>query len=256
MYQDLVGKVALVTGANAGIGKAAALLFARRGAHVAVAARRATELEEVVREIEAAGGTAVAFPTDISREADVEALVTSAVGRFGRIDAAFNNAGVMGQFAAIDQHSAEAFDQVVGTNLRGTWLCCKAELAQFARQGTGGAIVNTSSWLSQGAIQGSTLYTMSKAGMDGMVRALAIEAGAKGVRINNVNPGVIDTDMLRQNTDDESRKPFLAHTPLGRVGTPEEVADMAVWLCSDLSRFVTGQSILIDGGYAIAGHRG
>ncbi|MBP0590437.1 SDR family oxidoreductase [Paraburkholderia sp. LEh10] len=255
MERYLSGKVALVTGASSGIGRATALLFAQRDAHVAIAARRVEALDSVVEEIERFGGSAAAFPTDVSQPAEVEALIENVVARFGRLDAAFNNAGIMGAWGEIGDHTVANFDDVIDTNLRGTWLCCKAEIARMKQQDHGGAIVNTSSWLARGAFPGSTLYTMSKAGMDGMARALALETGSSGIRVNNVNPGIIDTEMLRNSTTDETRKPFLAHTPMKRVGTSDEVAEAVVWLCSDASRFVTGQTILIDGGYTIPGNR-
>ena len=255
MEKDFSGKVVLVTGASSGIGKSAAILFARRGAHVGIAARRVAELEIAVQEIREFGGSVEAFVADMSRADDVEAMVSNVVHRFGRLDMAFNNAGIMGKWSHISEQSSMDFEEAIGTNLRGTWLCCKHEIAQMARQGSGGAIVNTSSWLADGALLGSTLYSMSKAGMDGMTSALALETGPLGIRINNVRPGIIDTDMLRQNSNEASLKPFVVHTPMARVGTPEEVAELAVWLCSDASRFISGQSILIDGGYAIPGHR-
>lgn len=256
MEQNLHGKVALVTGGNSGMGKATALLLARSGAKVAIAARRVAELESVVKEIASFGGLAVAFPTDISKADEVNSLITEVVSHFGQLDLAFNNAGVMGKWASIDDQNLDDFEQTIGTNLRGTWLCCQAEIAQMAKQTTGGAIVNTSSWLAQGAIAGSTLYSMSKAGIDGMTRALALETAPLSIRINNISPGIIDTEMLRQNSDDVSRAPYIAHTPMGRVGTAEEVAELVLWLCSEASRFITGQSILVDGGYTISGHRG
>lgn len=255
MPQGFVQKVVLVTGGGTGIGKAAAMQFARRGARVAIAARRPEALEQTVAEIRAAGGDATAFRADIAVASDVESLIASVVEQYGQLDIAFNNAGVMGKWGLSESLTVEDFDQAIGINLRGTWLCCQAEIAQMAKQQTGGAIVNTSSWLAHGALEGSTLYSISKAGLDNMVRALALETSRQGIRINNVNPGVIDTDMYRQNTDEASRKPFIAHTPMGRVGSPEEVAEAVVWLSSDASRFVTGQNLLVDGGYTIPGNR-
>ncbi len=255
MEKDYSEKVVLITGGNSGIGKSAALLFARRGASVAIAARRKTEVDAVVSEIEADGGTALGVTTDIADPDQVSAMIDVVVGRFGKLDAAFNNAGVMGGWGPIEDLSPADFDHVVGINLRGTWLCIRAEMSQMKRQGTGGAIVNTSSWLAHGALKGSGLYSATKAALDGLVRALALEGAEAGIRINNVNPGVIDTPMLQGTTTEESRQPFLLHTPSGRFGSSDEIAEAAAWLCSSQSSFVTGQNLLIDGGYAIPGNR-
>jgi len=256
MQQDFLGKTVLVTGGNSGIGKAAAVLFAQRGAQVAVAARRASELDAVVSEISAFGGTAFGIPTDVSVPEQVSSMVDKAVARFGKLDAAFNNAGITGNWGLIEDLTPEDFDQTIGVNLRGTWLCVRAEIIQMKKQGHGGAIVNTSSWLAHGVLQGSGLYSATKAGMDALVRALALECADAGIRINDVNPGVIDTPMMRSSTTEETVKPFIAHTPMRRVGAPEEIAEAAVWLCSSGASFVTGQNLLVDGGYAIAGQRG
>lgn len=256
MEQDYAGKTVLVTGGNSGMGKATALLFARRGAQVAIAARRASELDDVVAEISDFGGAAIGIPTDIADPVQVSAMVEQVVARFGKLDMAFNNAGVMGSWGLIDELTPEDFDSTVNVNLRGTWLCARAEIAQMKRQGHGGAIVNTSSWLAHGVLQGSGLYSASKAAVDSLVRALALECADVGIRINNVNPGMIDTPMMRSGTNEETLKPFIDHTPMGRVGAAEEIAEAVVWLCSRGASFVTGQSLLVDGGYAIGGHRG
>lgn len=252
--KNFEGKTVLVTGGNSGIGKAAALLFAKQGAQVAVAARRETEVHAVVEEIKAAGGIAIGVPTDISDAAQVSSMVETVTSEFGRLDAAFNNAGIMGRWDAIDSLTEADFDQAVAVNLRGTWLCLRAEITQMKRQG-GGTIVNTSSWLGQGALRGSGLYSMTKAGLDSLVRALTFECADAGIRINNVAPGVVDTPMTSGNTNDALLAQLLAQTPLKRLSTPEEIAEAAAWLCSSNSSYVTGQTLLVDGGYTIPGNR-
>lgn len=252
----LQDRVAIVTGGGTGIGRAAALAYAREGAKVVVAGRRPSEIDKVAQEIVVAGGDALAVPTDVSREGDVRRLVDRTVERFGRLDTAFNNAGVLGNFAPITEQTSADFDTVIAINLRGVWLSIKYEVEAILDQGTGGSIVNTSSWLATGALAGSSSYSASKGALDAMIRAVAIEYGPKGIRINNINPGIIDTPMARSGWTDESAfVPFVEHTPAKRAGQPADAGDVAVWLATDEARFVTGQSILVDGGYTIAGLR-
>lgn len=261
----LAGKVAIVTGGGTGIGRAAALAYARAGASVVVAGRRAAELQQVVDEIHRQASQipalpgnqalALALPTDVSSEVQVQALVARTREHFGRLDVAFNNAGVLGHFAPITQQSAADFDEVMGTNLKGVWLCAKYQIEAFLAQGEGGAIINTSSWLAHGALAGSSIYSASKGALDAMIRALALEYGRQGIRINNICPGIIDTPMARSSGDVAAYQPFVEHTPMKRMGQPEDIGDVAVWLASEGARFVTGQSILVDGGYTIGGLR-
>lgn len=252
---DFKDKVVLVTGGNSGIGRSAALRLAERGARVAIAARRKQELEAVVGEIQAAGGEAIGIATDIGDPQQIDEMMKAVISSFGRLDAAFNNAGVLGEWDAIDACDTADFDHAIGVNLRGTWLCARAEIIQMKKQGGGGAIVNTSSWLGQGAIRGSALYSMTKAGLDAMTRALTFECADYGIRINNIAPGVVDTPMTSSGTSAETLAGLVARTPLKRLITPEEIADAAIWLCSDATSGVTGQTLLVDGGYAIPGNR-
>jgi NAD(P)-dependent dehydrogenase (short-subunit alcohol dehydrogenase family) len=183
-------------------------------------------------------------------------MLAKTLEKFGGIDASFNNAGTLGSFLAASDMEEADFDTTFAVNLKGVWLCCKHEIITMRRLGKGGSIVNTSSWLAHGAFPGSSAYSASKAALDGMIRALAQEGAPDGIRINNVNPGIIDTPMFRlAAADNDADRPFIQHTPAGRLGTPEDVAEVVVWLSSDAARFVTGQNTLVDGGYTIPGHR-
>jgi NAD(P)-dependent dehydrogenase (short-subunit alcohol dehydrogenase family) len=257
-HQDsrLDGRVALITGGGTGIGQTAAFAYARAGAKVVVAGRRPAELEATVAQIEAVGGQGLAVSTDVSVASEVQALIQRALKKFGRLDIAFNNAGTIGHFAPISEQTPEDFDLVIGANLKGVWLGIKYQLEAFRAQGRGGVIVNTSSWLAVGALAGSSTYSASKGALDALIRAIAIEAGPDNIRINNINPGIIDTQMARDGFGStEAYAPYIAHTPLGRVGDPSDIGDVALWLSSDEARFITGQSILVDGGYTIGGAR-
>ena len=249
----LADRVALVTGAGTGIGRAAALAFAREGAAVVLAGRREAELHAVVREIAATDGQAAAIPTDVSDEAAVAALVRGALARFGRLDVAFNNAG-MTAYKPIEHLTAAEFDAVMATNVRGVWLLVKHEVEAMRASGRGGAIVNTSSIAATGGTAGLSAYAASKGALDAMIRAVALEVGPQGIRINNVSPGVIRTPMTA-GLPDEALAPIGAHAALKRIGEPDDVGDVAVWLCTPEARFITGQSILVDGGFNIAGAR-
>jgi len=251
------GKVALVTGGSSGIGRAAAISFGKAGASVIVAARREAAGQETVQQIKDAGGTAAFIQTDVSKSDDIKTLIHKTIDTYGRLDYAFNNAGTEGIFAPIAQLTEADWEQMIATNLKAVWLCIKYEIEQMLKQETGGAIVNTSSWLAKGGLVGSTIYSASKAGLDGMVRPAALEVASAGIRINNINPGIIDTDMLRRffNPEDESAKPFIHHIPSKQLGTSEDVAQSVIWLCSDAAAYITGQTISVDGGYAIPGHR-
>lgn len=257
---DFHNKVALVTGASSGMGRATAILFAKHGAKVVVAARREEESKAVVAAIQAAGGEAHYIKTDVSNSMEVRSLVEKTVEHYGRLDCAFNNAGTEGKFAPITELTEDDWDRTIDINLKAVWLCMKYQIEQMLKQNTGGAIVNTSSWLAKGGLAGSTIYSASKGGLDGMVRPAAIEYASRNIRINNINPGIIDTEMFRRfgNPDDPNDavvSTFIQHIPMQRLGESIEMAETAIWLCSDAASYITGQTISVDGGYAIPGHR-
>ncbi|RFA30984.1 oxidoreductase [Alkalilimnicola ehrlichii] len=253
-YSRLEDKVAIVTGAGSGIGEAAARTFAKEGASVVLVGRREAPLRSNAEAIVKTGGEAITVAADVSSSGDVDRVVAETLHRFGRIDCVFNNAGIQGNGGPIVEMKEASFDELIAINLKGPWLLTRAALRSMLDGGQGGAIVNTSSFLSTGATAGTSVYSASKAGLDAMIRAVALEVGDKGIRINNVNPGVIDTPMLRAHGE-EVIPPLAARAALGRIGTPQDVANAAVWLCTDEARFITGQSLLVDGGFTIPGPR-
>lgn len=250
----LEGKVTIVTGAGSGIGEAAARTFAREGARVVLVGRREAPLRSNAEAISQAGGEAITFAADVSSSDDVNRVVAETLDHVGQINCVFNNAGIQGNGSPTVEMEESSFDELIAINLKGPWLMTRAVLRSMLDGGQGGAIVNTSSFLSTGATAGTSVYSASKAGLDAMIRAIALEVGDKGVRINNVNPGVIDTPMLRDHGE-EIIPPLAVRAALGRIGTPQDIADVAVWLCTDEARFITGQSILVDGGFTIPGPR-
>lgn len=247
----LQGKVALVTGASTGIGKASALAFAREGATVVVSDINVDGGEETARLIGDSGGRAFFFEADVSKEDHVEALVSRTVEAYGRLDCAFNNAGIAGAIGiSSHEYPDDIWEHVMAVNLKGVWLCMKHEIPQMLKQG-GGAIVNTASiWGLVGA-PGASAYVASKHGVVGLTRAAALEYAPHGIRINAVNPGTIRTPILdpfiAAIPDFESL--MTARHPIGRIGMPEEVAEAVTWLCSDAASFVIGQNLPVDGGY-------
>jgi NAD(P)-dependent dehydrogenase (short-subunit alcohol dehydrogenase family) len=250
-------KVALVTGGSSGMGRATAIAFAKQGAKVVIAARREKEGQATAEQIQANGGEARFIQTDVANSREISALIDKTVQLYGRLDCAFNNAGIEGKFAPMQQLTEDDWDATIAINLKAVWLAIKYEVEAFLQLGIPGAIVNTSSWLAKGGLIGSTIYSASKAGLDGMVRPAALEYASYGIRLNNINPGIIDTEMLRRffHPEDEAAQPFLNHIPAKRLGTSEEMAQTVLWLCSDAASYITGQTISVDAGYAIPGHR-
>ena len=236
------GKVALVTGAGSGIGRASALAFARERAHVVVADISDEGGEETVRLIQAAGGEATFVHADISRADEVQALIDEVVRSCGRLDYAHNNAGVLGAMSSTADCTEENWDRTIAINLKGVWLCMRSEIPQMLSQG-GGAIVNTSSAAGLVAFQGLPAYVASKHGVVGLTKAAALDYARDGIRVNAVCPGFIDTPLIEGVASGDLGRIL----PVGRLGTPEEVAEAVVWLCSEGASYVTGHTMVIDG---------
>jgi NAD(P)-dependent dehydrogenase (short-subunit alcohol dehydrogenase family) len=252
MNTSLENKVALVTGGTSGIGKAAALALAAEGAKVVVSGRRQEEGRAVELAIKKAGGDAFFVKADVSREADVKALVDKTVAVFGRLDIAFNNAGIEGQMGlTTDAQTVENFDSIFNINVKGVLLAMKHESAAMLRNG-GGSIINTSSIAGQIGLAGAGVYVVSKHAVNGLSKSAAVEFARKGIRVNTVSPGTIQTDMVTRlvgEGESEARKWWENQHPVGRFGTVDEVAAAVVWLASPASSFVTGTDIAVDGGY-------
>ena len=245
----LTGKVALVTGGGSGIGRASALTFAREGAKVVVADVAVEGGEETVRLIQQGGGEAVFVKADVSRAAEVEALVARAVQTYGRLDCAHNNAGIEGAAATVVDYAEDAWERVIAINLKGVWLCMKYEIPQLLKQG-GGALVNTASTAGLVGYRGGSAYVASKHGVVGLTKTAALEYAKAGVRVNAVCPGAIDTPMMGRLTGHRPQRAerMAAAEPVGRMGRPEEIAEAVVWLCSEAASFVTGHAMAVDGG--------
>ncbi len=249
---DFTGKVALVTGAASGMGLAAAQAFAEAGAAVVMADYREDIVGSEARKLAEAGRKAIALRCDVSDDRQVEQMVNRAVSEFGRLDAAFNNAGVMARIAPTAESTREEWDRVIGINLRGVWSSMKYELRQMQHQGHG-AIVNNAS---VGALTGNPgigSYIASKHGVVGLTRTAALEYIKKGVYVNAVNPGLIDTQVARDvvSGDETAYQDIAKSVPIGRAGRPEEIAAAVLWLCSPAASYIVGQAITVDGGMTV-----
>jgi NAD(P)-dependent dehydrogenase (short-subunit alcohol dehydrogenase family) len=252
----LAGKSTLITGGGSGIGHATALAFAREGARVAVADLSREQAEATVGKINAGGGQAITIALDVTDPAAVSAMIETTVSAFGRLDCAFNNAGISGaNVGAVGQKTAEwsehSFDRLIEVNLKSVWLCMKQEILQMLSQGAGGSIVNTASVLGLVATTFSSGYIAAKHGVVGLTKAAALEYAEDNIRVNAVCPGYITTPM----TEDVMRRrgeQIMAKVAAKRMGTAEEIAEMVVWLCSDRASFVTGGAYNVDGGYVAA----
>ena len=247
---NMQGKVAIVTGASAGIGHATALAFAREGAAVVVADIDGDRVEKTAVEIEGIGAEAIFARADVSSADDVAALVARTVERFGRLDFAFNNAGVEGAPAPTAECTLDNWSRTIAIDLTGVFLCMREEIPKMLLTG-GGAIVNNSSVAGLVGFAGIPAYTASKHGIVGLTKTAAIEYATQGIRVNAVCPGVIQTEMITRFThgDPDAAAQLLQTEPIGRLGRPEEIADTVVWLCSEQASFVTGQALAVDGGF-------
>ncbi|OGB22407.1 MAG: short chain dehydrogenase [Burkholderiales bacterium RIFCSPLOWO2_02_FULL_57_36] len=249
MSESFAGKTVLVTGGAGGIGRAAALAFGRAGANVVVSDITVTGGEETARMIVQAGGIAIFVKTDVTRAADVQALVARAVETYGRLDCAFNNAGIEEESKPLAGCEEAMFDRIMNVNVKGAWLCMKYEIEQMLKQG-GGAIVNTASVAGLVGAPLQPVYAGSKHAVVGMTKTAAAEYGRAGIRINSVCPGVIRTEMLERALEREPKRAKaikIAH-PIGRLGEAEEISGAVLWLCSDSASFVTGHQLAVDGG--------
>jgi len=244
------GKVALVTGGTSGIGRETSILFARKGARVVVAGRREIEGKETIDLIRRAGGEGIFVRADVSRASEVKALVEKTVAAYGGLDYAFNNAGIEGHWVPIVEQTEDEWDQTIDINLKGTWLCLKYEIRQMLQQGRGDVIVNNASISGFIGSYGSATYAASKHGVLGLTKAAALEVARNGIRVNAVCPAAVESPMAdRLFGAPEVRKKVLGFYPIARFGKPIEVAEAVLWMCSGAAGFMTGQSLILDGGF-------
>lgn len=248
--QDFANKVALVTGASNGIGKASALAFASKGANVVVADINQALGQATVDEIENKGGQAVFILCDVTKEADVIALVDATLDTYGQLDFAFNNAGIEIEQSKLADGEEKVYDAIMDVNVKGVWRCMKYQIPAMLKNG-GGSIVNTASVAGLGAAPKMAIYSASKHAVIGLTKSAAVEYGKKGIRVNAVCPAVIDTEMFRRAAESDPRKAeYVAGMhPVGRIGKVEEVAEAVMYLCSSNSGFTTGIALPVDGGH-------
>ncbi|VWC90838.1 short-chain dehydrogenase [Burkholderia lata] len=249
--ESFAGKVAVVTGAATGIGRQAALCFAEAGARVALLDTVVAAAEDVAHEIEHIGAKAIVLRTDVSRADDVRDAIDTTVATFGRLDLAFNNAGIAPRGAPIAEFDEDEWDRTIAVNLKGVWLCMKHECRHMLSFG-GGAIVNTSSIMGIVSGPGLSAYSASKSGVIGLTKSVAIDYASRGIRVNAVCPGGIAHTAITdrpENRDDMAR--LTQATPMARLGEPRDIAETVMWLCSPAARFVTGQAIAVDGGFTV-----
>jgi NAD(P)-dependent dehydrogenase (short-subunit alcohol dehydrogenase family) len=246
----MIGKVALVTGGSSGIGRAACLCFAREGAKVVLAARRVNEGEQTAQMVREAGGEALFVRADVSQAADVQTLVRTCMETYGRLDFACNNAGIEGTIVSLVDYSEDNWDTIININLKGTWLCMKAEIPHMITHG-GGVIINVASVAGMIGFPGLGPYVATKHGIIGLTKTAAMEYAQQNIRVNVVCPGLIDTAMADRFTggpDSAVEQFIMSLKPMRRRGTSAEVAEAVVWLCSDAASYVTGHSMVVDGG--------
>ncbi len=250
MAGQLEGKVSLITGGSSGIGKASALAFAREGSKVVVADVNVDGGEQTVRLIQDTGGEATFVRADVAKSSDVSAMVDHAVQTYNRLDCAFNNAGVSGSRGRVHEYDEDDWSRVLGINLTGVWLCMKYEIIEMLNQG-GGAIVNTASVMGLVGGSRSPAYGATKHGVVGLTKTAAVDYAQEAIRVNAVCPGYIRTPMIEQGilSDPVAEERVVSRHPMHRLGTPEEIAEAVVWLCSDAASFVTGHAMTVDGGY-------
>ena len=249
----LEGKSALITGGGGGIGRATALAFAREGARLAVADLRLEAARETVALVNAVGGQAISLSGEVARDDGVREMIDGVVATYGRLDCAFNNAGIDGWNVdaagkKTAEWSEETFDRMIAVNLKGVWLCMKHELPQMQKQGSGGAIVNTGSIAGLAGLPTSSAYVAAKHGVIGLTKTAALEYAEDNIRVNAVCPGFIRTPMTVPMTPQRSEA-ILAQVPFRRMGNPEEIAEMVVWLCSERASYVSGTAYNVDGGW-------